>query len=138
MSTAAEAAGLVRFNMGAMGGLLIAVPIPEANAADGLIVEEAIGKALSEANQQGIRGAHVTPFLLERVNRLTSGASLIASKLMNFHFILLLRIMHCIDGWVVCLSSSQIGPSSRTTLPLEPKLPSNWPSNYRLHHQQRR
>ena len=72
--------------MGAVGGLLIAVPIPEAHAADGLIVEEAIGKALSEANQLGIRGAHVTPFLLERVNRLTSGASLIASKLMNFHF----------------------------------------------------
>ena len=82
--------------MGSLGGLLIAVPIPEVHAADGLIVEEAIGKALAEAEQLGIKGSRVTPFLLERCNRLTSGASLVASKLlMNFLLFLSNIIVYC-------------------------------------------
>ncbi|XP_072256317.1 uncharacterized protein [Pyxicephalus adspersus] len=57
-------------------GILIAVPIPPEHAASGEIIEEAIQQALNEARLQGIRGKDVTPFILQRVNELTSGRSL--------------------------------------------------------------
>lgn len=61
-------------------GMLIAVPIPESSQADGETIERAIRAALTLADQQNIRGRDVTPFVLSQVNRLTSGASLTASK----------------------------------------------------------
>lgn len=83
VETTAEAAHLIHqglaFNAGS--GLLIAVPIPEASQADGETIEQAIQSALTLADEQGIRGRDVTPFILSQVNRITSGASLMASKL---------------------------------------------------------
>lgn len=38
--------------------------------------DRVVGAALDEARQRGVRGAAVTPFLLEAVTRLTNGASL--------------------------------------------------------------
>jgi pseudouridine-5'-phosphate glycosidase len=61
-------------------GMLVAVPIPEADeAADGAIVEAAIQKALAEVKEAGIAGRDVTPFILKRVNEITQGASLKSS-----------------------------------------------------------
>jgi len=40
------------------------------------MVENAIQTALASAEGQGVRGQEVTPFLLDRVSTLTSGASL--------------------------------------------------------------
>ncbi|XP_061494776.1 uncharacterized protein LOC133390349 isoform X2 [Rhineura floridana] len=57
-------------------GVLIAVPCPEDQAASGHLIEEAIQQALSEAREQGITGKELTPFLLQRLNELTSGESL--------------------------------------------------------------
>lgn len=83
METTVEAANLIyqslAFNTGS--GLLIAVPIPEVNQADGETIERAIQEALTLADEQLVRGRDVTPFVLSQVNRLTSGASLVASKL---------------------------------------------------------
>ena len=52
---------------------------PAAYALDRLMVETAVREAQAEANRNGIRGARVTPYLLEAVNRLTHGGSLDAN-----------------------------------------------------------
>lgn len=84
VKTTEETARLIHhnlsFNMGS--GLLIAVPIPESSQADGQTIERAIQTALTLADDQRVRGRDVTPFVLSQVNRLTSGASLAASKLL--------------------------------------------------------
>lgn len=58
-------------------GILMSVPIPEASEATD--VEEAIQAALVLAEQKGISGREVTPFILSRVNELTQGRSLEAN-----------------------------------------------------------
>jgi pseudouridine-5'-phosphate glycosidase len=60
------------------GGIL-AVPLPAAAEADGIVVGAAIDKALAEATAQGVSGRDITPFLLKRVNELTKGKSLSAN-----------------------------------------------------------
>jgi pseudouridine-5'-phosphate glycosidase len=76
-----EAARLVRANLttGLGSGLLIAVPIPEQYAADERVMDAAIGEALAEAARLKIKGKRVTPFLLERISKLTSGRSMEAN-----------------------------------------------------------
>jgi len=54
-------------------GALIANPPPAAWAIPADEVETTIAAALIEANHAGIRGAAVTPFLLDRVQRATAG-----------------------------------------------------------------
>ena len=44
-------------------------------------IQAAIDRAVREAEQQGVSGRDVTPFILARVNELTGGASLRASIL---------------------------------------------------------
>lgn len=56
-------------------GVLVTVPIPEADAMPREEVEQAIEQALSEAACKGVRGKAVTPFLLSRVSELTGDAS---------------------------------------------------------------
>lgn len=74
----AQAARLIHHGLDG-GGMLIAVPIPADQEADGRLIEEAIQSALARLGE-GVSGKEVTPFLLAEVNRLTSGASLKASK----------------------------------------------------------
>lgn len=62
--------------LGLQSGLLFAVPIPEEQMGDAVTVQSAIDHALVEADEQGIIGKDVTPFLLERVNTLSGGKSL--------------------------------------------------------------
>lgn len=57
-------------------GLIVGVPIPTASVADGAKVEEAIEEALAAAAQQNVHGAQITPFLLSRIQKRTSGLSL--------------------------------------------------------------
>lgn len=64
-----------RDRLGLPGGLLITVPVPEADALPADVMEEAITLALAEAEGAGIRGRYVTPFLLARVSELTGEAS---------------------------------------------------------------
>jgi len=61
------------------GGLLVVVPIPEADAIPLSEMEAHIATALNEAESQQIRGQAVTPFLLKRVSELSGGASLQAN-----------------------------------------------------------
>ena len=80
VESAQEAATCVQAarNLG-LGGLVIAVPIPAAAAADGAKVEAATGAALREAAAAGVAGSATTPFLLRRIAELTGGASLAAN-----------------------------------------------------------
>ena len=67
--------------LGLQNGLVLAVPIPKQDAADGSRIEQAIQQALKEADMFGITGKAATPFLLRRVAELTDGASLRASTI---------------------------------------------------------
>lgn len=55
------------------------MPIPEEHAAAGAQVEDATQQALREAEQKGIQGSPLTPFLLGRIKELTGGSSLKAN-----------------------------------------------------------
>ncbi|MBK1795429.1 pseudouridine-5'-phosphate glycosidase [Devosia sp. WQ 349] len=59
-----------------MGGVLIANPIPEADAWEPEAIEAFITQALADAETQGIAGKATTPFLLKRIFELTEGRSL--------------------------------------------------------------
>ncbi|KAI8847264.1 Indigoidine synthase A like protein-domain-containing protein [Chytridium lagenaria] len=79
MDTPKDCAKLIQANrdLGLQNGVLIAVPIPEKDVAiDGDALEEAILKALYEADVLGIKGKDITPFLLDKVKSLTAGGSL--------------------------------------------------------------
>jgi len=73
-----EIAAIARahWDIGMESALLVTVPPPEEVALPNHVVEEAIQQALKEADKFNIHGQKVTPFLLERVNQITSGASL--------------------------------------------------------------
>jgi len=61
------------------GGLLIANPIPVADAMPRADIDAAIERAVREAEAAGIAHKAVTPFLLARLVELTGGASLAAN-----------------------------------------------------------
>ncbi|XP_034635262.1 pseudouridine-metabolizing bifunctional protein C1861.05-like isoform X3 [Trachemys scripta elegans] len=73
-----EAAKLIASTLalGLGSGVLIAVPCPKEEAASGQVIEAAIQEALSNARSKGITGKELTPFMLQKVNELTSGKSL--------------------------------------------------------------
>jgi len=68
-----------KWEIGLQGGVVIANPIPEHVEANGLEIERATVKALQEADEQGVRGKAITPFLLARIAALTTGKSLHAN-----------------------------------------------------------
>lgn len=66
----------VQWALGLGGGLVVANPVPAQFALPRARMDAAIEQALGEARQRQIAGKAVTPFLLERVARLTGGDSL--------------------------------------------------------------
>lgn len=64
---------------GLEGGVVVANPIAAAHEIPHARIDAFIGQALQEAQQQGVEGAAVTPFLLARVSELSGGASLAAN-----------------------------------------------------------
>jgi pseudouridine-5'-phosphate glycosidase len=65
--------------LGMTGGVLVANPIPEADALDGALIEQRIAQAVDEAEALGIKAEALTPYLLQRINELTGGQSLQAN-----------------------------------------------------------
>ncbi len=61
------------------GGMLIVNPIPNEYAMDADYINSNITKALDEAEKSGISGKEITPFLLDKIQRLTGGESLSAN-----------------------------------------------------------
>ena len=81
LDTPAEIADAFRVKeaCGLQGGLLVANPIPEEYAMDPAYINANISAALAECEEKGIKGKAITPFLLDRIQRLTGGASLEAN-----------------------------------------------------------
>ena len=65
-----------KWTLGLQGGIVVANPIPAAFALPHERIEQAIADATREARERGITGKAVTPFLLGRINAMTSGESL--------------------------------------------------------------
>jgi pseudouridine-5'-phosphate glycosidase len=61
--------------LGLRSGVVVCNPVPEADALDEAVARDAIERALREADEAGITGGAVTPWLLARVAALTGGAS---------------------------------------------------------------
>ncbi|WP_064609978.1 pseudouridine-5'-phosphate glycosidase [Streptobacillus moniliformis] len=68
-----------KWNLGLNGGVVIANPIPEQYAMDFDTITNAINNALEEAEKLGIKGKDSTPFLLDKVKKITDGKSLDAN-----------------------------------------------------------
>jgi pseudouridine-5'-phosphate glycosidase len=62
-----------------MGGILIANPIPEADAIDAAEMEKTISQAVADADRLGVTRKALTPYLLGRIVELTGGRSLTAN-----------------------------------------------------------
>src|SRR5207244_9588278 len=64
----AAAARIVGAHLGmGLGGLLVCVPAPEAEALPGDVARNAVDRAIAEADAAGIRGPATTPWLLARI-----------------------------------------------------------------------
>lgn len=65
-----------KWQLGLAGGVVVSNPVPEASAMQGDEIDGIIAQALREADEQGVKGKAVTPFLLARIKELTGGRSL--------------------------------------------------------------
>lgn len=65
-----------KWDLGIKGGVVVANPIPAADAMPKAAIDAAIETALSEADAMGVSGKDATPFLLARIAELTGGDSL--------------------------------------------------------------
>lgn len=65
--------------LGTGTGMLIANPIPQADALDPAFIGQAIAGAVAEAAARGMARKALTPFLLARINELSGGRSLAAN-----------------------------------------------------------
>ncbi|GAM16110.1 pseudouridine-5'-phosphate glycosidase [Mesobacillus selenatarsenatis] len=68
-----------KWELGLVGGVVVANPIPEEDALEESFIANVIEKALDEAIEKQIGGKQVTPFLLGKVKELTDGKSLVAN-----------------------------------------------------------
>jgi pseudouridylate synthase len=79
-SGVADAAWVVGVQSGlGMGGVLICVPVPEAEALPEDVARDAVERAVREADDAGIHGPELTPWLLGRIADLTDGAAVRAN-----------------------------------------------------------
>lgn len=65
--------------LGMPGGVLVANPIPEADALDAGEINARIASAIADAEAQGVTRKNLTPYLLNRIFELTGGKSLVAN-----------------------------------------------------------
>ncbi|MFC7687258.1 pseudouridine-5'-phosphate glycosidase [Ureibacillus sp. GCM10028918] len=81
LDSAEEVADMMRakWDLGLRGGSVIANPIPVEEALEASFINGIIERALVEAEENGIKGKDVTPFLLGKVKELTEGKSLEAN-----------------------------------------------------------
>lgn len=82
VNSAEEAAKIIRAaqQLEAKHAILITVPVPQEDELPSEIAEKAIQQATEEAEEQGIHGKEITPFVLGRVAELTEGESMKANR----------------------------------------------------------
>jgi pseudouridylate synthase len=78
LNTPEEIAAVFQAKMdcGLTGGMLVTNPIPDKYAMDFDLINKAIESALQEAGRLNIKGKEITPFLLDKIQKLTGGESL--------------------------------------------------------------
>jgi pseudouridine-5'-phosphate glycosidase len=78
LDTAQEQADFIRtkWRLGLAGGVVVSNPVPVEAAMPKEEIDRITEQALAEADQQGVTGKAVTPFLLDRIKQLTGGRSL--------------------------------------------------------------
>jgi pseudouridine-5'-phosphate glycosidase len=78
LDTPEEQARFIRtkWQLGLEGGVVVSNPVPEVSAMKNEEIDAIIAQALREADQQGVKGKSVTPFLLARIKELSGGRSL--------------------------------------------------------------
>lgn len=74
-----------KFDSGLEGGVLVANPIPEAFAMEEATIQKAIDQALKEAEEKGVTGKAITPYLLDAIKTITKGKSLEANLALMKH-----------------------------------------------------
>ena len=75
----------VKWDMGLEGGMLIGNPVPEEYAMDFDEMSAVIDKAMAAADAAGVKGKHITPFLLAHIVELTGGDSLKTNMQLAFN-----------------------------------------------------
>jgi len=77
----AGAASIVRthLGLGLGGGILVCIPVPEADALPDELARQAVEQAVAEAASAHVTGPALTPWLLARIAVLTDGASVRAN-----------------------------------------------------------
>ncbi|MBM7615708.1 pseudouridine-5'-phosphate glycosidase [Alkaliphilus hydrothermalis] len=68
-----------KWALGLKGGLVIGNPIPEEHELNPEFINKAIEDALKKADEEGVKGKKVTPFLLSYIKEITKGDSLKAN-----------------------------------------------------------
>jgi pseudouridylate synthase len=66
----------IKWQIPLSGGVIIANPVPLEFESDPNVIDKAIRKALRNAEEQGIKGKQITPFLLSEIEQITEGLSL--------------------------------------------------------------
>ena len=81
VDTPEDAAAILKAKLdcGLKGGMILANPIPPQYAMDLDYINANIDAALKECEEKGIKGKAITPFLLDKIQKLTGGASLEAN-----------------------------------------------------------
>ncbi|HAW85356.1 MAG: pseudouridine-5-phosphate glycosidase [Spirochaetes bacterium GWD1_61_31] len=73
------------WELGLTNGLVVANPIPADQALEESYINGIIEEALRAADDQGIKGKAITPFLLARIKELSGGRSLAANLALVYH-----------------------------------------------------
>ncbi|MTW13271.1 pseudouridine-5-phosphate glycosidase [Pseudoduganella eburnea] len=78
LDTAAEQASFIatKWALGLNGGVVVSAPVPAEEAMPKEEIDAITLRALQEADENGVTGKKVTPFLLARIKTLTEGRSL--------------------------------------------------------------
>lgn len=74
-----------KWDLDLKGSVVIANPIPKEFSMDKNLIDKTILEALKEADEKGIKGKDTTPFLLDKVQKLTAGKSLEANIKLVFN-----------------------------------------------------
>jgi len=68
-----------RDSLGLEASLVVCVPVPEEAEVDGALMKETLAEALAAADEKGVAGRELTPFLLAHMSRRSEGATLRAN-----------------------------------------------------------
>jgi pseudouridine-5'-phosphate glycosidase len=85
VESADDVAAIVHHRPDPTTGVLLTAPIPVADELDAAMLDRAIADALAACATAGIRGAAVTPFLLEHLEAATAGVSVRANLALAEH-----------------------------------------------------